>query len=52
MQVHIEEILSLDVMQYQSLFLEIGEALLKRDMWEKALDCFAAIQECEGVGTV
>ena len=41
--------LSFDVMQYQSLFLELGNALIKRDMWEKALDCFAVMQECEGV---
>ena len=44
-----EEILGLDVIQYQSLFSELGEALLKREMWEKALDCFAVIQECDGV---
>lgn len=37
------------MIQYQSFFLEIGNALLKREMWEKALDCFAAIQECERV---
>lgn len=36
-------------MQYHDLFLEIGNALLKREMWEKALDCLAVIQECDGV---
>ena len=46
---HIEEILNLDVMQYHNLFLELGNALLKREMWERALDCLAVIQECDGV---
>jgi hypothetical protein len=39
-------------MQYHDLFLEIGNALLKREMWEKALDCLAVIQECEGVSKI
>ena len=41
--------MSLDVIQHQAYFLELGNGLIKREMWEKALDCFAAIQECDGV---
>lgn len=26
---------------------ELGDALMTRDRWERALDCFAAVQECE-----
>ncbi|KAK8847416.1 hypothetical protein IAR55_005274 [Kwoniella newhampshirensis] len=45
--IHINEILALDVMQYHSFFLELGDALIQREMWDKALECFGAVQECE-----
>lgn len=31
------------------MFIELGEALMKRELWEKALDCFAPINEEESV---
>ncbi|WRT64759.1 uncharacterized protein IL334_001693 [Kwoniella shivajii] len=45
--IHINEILNLDVLQYHRLFLELGGALMKRELWEKALDCYASIQESD-----
>ncbi|WWD21507.1 hypothetical protein CI109_105993 [Kwoniella shandongensis] len=45
--IHISEILALDVMQYHSFFLELGDALIQRELWDKALECYGAIQECE-----
>ncbi|OCF32590.1 hypothetical protein I317_00359 [Kwoniella heveanensis CBS 569] len=47
--IHVNQILTLDVLQYSSLFIELGDALMKREMWEKALECYAAIQECEEI---
>ncbi|WVF69789.1 hypothetical protein IAT40_004568 [Kwoniella sp. CBS 6097] len=47
--IHVNEILDLDVLQYSSLFLELGDALMQREMWERALDCYAAIQDCEEI---
>ncbi|WVQ98069.1 hypothetical protein IAU59_005191 [Kwoniella sp. CBS 9459] len=47
--IHVGEILNLDVLQYSSLFLELGDALMKREMWERALDCYAPIQDCEEI---
>ncbi|KAK4684844.1 general transcription factor 3C polypeptide 3 (transcription factor C subunit 4), partial [Tremellales sp. Uapishka_1] len=47
--IHIETILDLDVQQYQRIFKDLGEALIQREMWEKALDCLALIQECEEI---
>ena len=48
-QGHIDEILSLDVRANKEMFIELGEALMKRELWEKALDCFAPINEEESV---
>jgi hypothetical protein len=31
--------------------MDLGAALMKREMWEKALDCFGAVQECETVSS-
>lgn len=42
---HIGEILQLDVVAHQDMFVELGEALMKRELWERALDCFASINE-------
>jgi hypothetical protein len=39
------------VEQYHELFLDLGKLLLKREMWGKALDCLAVIQECAQVST-
>ncbi|ORX38805.1 hypothetical protein BD324DRAFT_655212, partial [Kockovaella imperatae] len=47
--IHVDEILSLDVVQYSDLFMDLGNAMIKREMWEKALECFATIQECETI---
>lgn len=41
--------LSLDVVAHQESFIELGEALMKRELWERALDCFAPINEEEQV---
>lgn len=48
-QGHIDEILSLDVRANKEMFIELGEALMKRELWGKALDCFAPINEEESV---
>lgn len=48
-QGHIDEILSLDVVAHQEMFIELGEALMTRDLYERALDCFAPINEEESV---
>ncbi|WWC67957.1 uncharacterized protein I206_101876 [Kwoniella pini CBS 10737] len=45
--IHVNEILNLDVLQYHPLFVALAEALMKCELWEKALDCYASIQECE-----
>ncbi|WWC86899.1 uncharacterized protein L201_001778 [Kwoniella dendrophila CBS 6074] len=45
--IHVNEILNLDVLQYHPLFVELGDALMKRELWDKALDCYASIQECQ-----
>jgi general transcription factor 3C polypeptide 3 (transcription factor C subunit 4) len=47
--IHIEEILHLEVLEHQALFIELGQACIKRELWEKALDCLAPIQENEDV---
>jgi hypothetical protein len=31
------------------MFVELGQALMKRELWEKALDCFASINEEDAV---
>jgi hypothetical protein len=31
------------------MFVELGEALMKRELWERALDCFASINEEDAV---
>lgn len=31
------------------MFEDLGKALMAREEWEKALDCFAKLQECEAV---
>lgn len=41
--------LQLDVVEHQALFIELGDALMKRELWEKALECYASIQECDDV---
>ncbi|OCF58798.1 hypothetical protein L486_03288 [Kwoniella mangroviensis CBS 10435] len=45
--IHVNEIQTLDVLAYHALFVELGEALMKCELWDKALDCYASIQECE-----
>nr|XP_018265461.1 uncharacterized protein I303_01827 [Kwoniella dejecticola CBS 10117]OBR87619.1 hypothetical protein I303_01827 [Kwoniella dejecticola CBS 10117] len=45
--IHVNEVLGLDVLQYHPLFVEMGEALMKCELWERALGCYATIQECE-----
>jgi hypothetical protein len=34
------------------MFVELGQALMKRELWEKALDCFASINEEDAVSLV
>jgi uncharacterized protein HemY len=48
----VDEITQLDVLEHQALFLELGLACVKRQLWEKALDCLAAIQESEEASTM
>jgi hypothetical protein len=31
------------------MFVELGQALMKRELWDKALDCFASINEEDAV---
>lgn len=31
------------------MFLDLGRTLAKRELWEKALECLAAVQECDQV---
>ncbi|KIY33595.1 general transcription factor 3C polypeptide 3 (transcription factor C subunit 4) [Cryptococcus gattii E566] len=45
--IHINFLLSLDVLTHYTYLQELGDALMTRDRWERALDCFAAVQECE-----
>ena len=34
---------------HQDMFVELGQALMKRELWDKALDCFASINEEDAV---
>jgi hypothetical protein len=34
------------------MFVELGQALMKRELWERALDCFASINEEDAVSRV
>ena len=38
--------------QYHDLFLDLGKLLLRRELWSKALDCLAVIQECAQVSYI
>lgn len=48
-QIHVYELMSLDVATYHAIFIELGNALMKRELWQDALDCFAAVQESDDV---
>ena len=39
----------MDVVTHQDMFVELGQALMKRELWDKALDCFASINEEDAV---
>lgn len=41
--------LTLDVLENHDLIMELGEQLLKREMWDRALTSFGVIQECEDI---
>jgi uncharacterized protein HemY len=45
----VEEIIRLDVMAYQEMFVELGQTLMKRELWEKALECFTPLNHEESV---
>lgn len=44
-----EELLHLDVEAYKDMFIELGNALMVREQWETALECFGKIQESDDV---
>ncbi|EIW71252.1 hypothetical protein TREMEDRAFT_27203, partial [Tremella mesenterica DSM 1558] len=46
---HVDHILEWDVELNQTLFMELGEALLKREMWEKALEVLAELQSNDNI---
>ena len=37
------------MVMHQDMFVELGQALMKRELWDKALDCFASINEEDAV---
>lgn len=41
--------LELDVVEHDALITDLGEALMTRELWQQALQCFACIQECDDV---
>ena len=41
--------LEVDVVEHQALLVELGNALMARELWAKALNCFACINECDDV---
>jgi general transcription factor 3C polypeptide 3 (transcription factor C subunit 4) len=49
LKVHVGEILQLNVVDHQDMFVELGQALMKRELWDRALDCFASINEEDSV---
>jgi hypothetical protein len=38
------------VVAYQDMYIELGNALMKRELWDRALECFATINEEDSVG--
>lgn len=32
------------------MYIELGNALMKRELWDRALECFATINEEDSVG--
>ncbi|WVN89418.1 uncharacterized protein L203_104641 [Cryptococcus depauperatus CBS 7841] len=44
---HINLLLTLDPFEHQSLLTSLGDALALKEHWSRALDCYAAIQECD-----
>jgi hypothetical protein len=50
MQMHLDELLLLDVESYHVMFRELGDMLLKREKWDRALECLEAVNACEQVG--
>jgi general transcription factor 3C polypeptide 3 (transcription factor C subunit 4) len=48
----VEELLHLDVEAYKDMFIELGNALMIREQWETALECFGKIQESDDVSVL
>lgn len=49
LQMHVDEITQLDVAAYQEMYVELGQTLMKRELWEKALLCYADLNQEETV---
>jgi hypothetical protein len=49
MQIHIQEILQTDPVQYTALWADIGVALIQRGMYQEALGIFGELAENEEV---
>ncbi|ODO08005.1 hypothetical protein I350_03588 [Cryptococcus amylolentus CBS 6273] len=45
--IHIDYLLTLDPLIYHALLQSLGDALMDRSQWDRALDCYAIIQECD-----
>jgi hypothetical protein len=39
----------LEAEPYKAMFVKLGNALMGREQWDKALECFAKLQESEAV---
>lgn len=52
LQIHVEEILELDVEQHHALIRELAGELLNRKMWPNALNCYAVVHSCPNVSGV
>ncbi|WOO80159.1 Transcription factor tau subunit sfc4 [Vanrija pseudolonga] len=47
--VHINEILELDALIHSRMFKELGDALMKRELWESAIEFWASLHDRVGV---
>ncbi|KAL1412045.1 transcription factor TFIIIC subunit tfc4 [Vanrija albida] len=47
--VHINEILELDALIHSTMFKELGDALMKRELWESAIEFWASLHDRVGV---
>lgn len=51
-QIHVEDLIDMDVEEHHAIIQDLGEELLKRKMWTNALNCFAVIHSCPSASDI